>query len=92
MKSAIITPIFKRDKPIYKENYRPISCLPAGSKILERILHKQIASHVKTYLSPYGYRKGYCAKYTIMTLLEKWRLSLDNKAYGGAILKGLKSI
>ena len=25
MKSAIFTPIFKRDEPIFKENYRPIS-------------------------------------------------------------------
>ena len=91
MKSAIITPIFKKNEPIYKENYRTISCLPAGSKIFERILHKQIASYVETYFSPYlcGYRKGYCAQYAIMTLLEKWRISLDNKGYGGAIFMDL---
>ena len=91
MESAIITPIFKRDKPIYKENYRPISCLSAGSKIFERILHKQIASYMETYSNPYlcDYRKGYCAQYAIMTLLEKWRISHDNKAYGGATLMDL---
>ena len=53
--------------------------------------NKQIASHIDKYLSPYlcGYRKGYCAQYAIITLLEKWRITLDNKGYGGAILMDL---
>ena len=44
--------------------------------------------YIETYLSPSicGYRKGYCAQYAIITLLEKWRIALDNKGYGGAIL------
>ena len=60
-------------------------------QIFERILHKQISSHIENYLSSYlcGYRKGYCAQYAILTLLEKWRISLDNKGYGGAILMDL---
>ena len=40
MKLADITSIFKKDESISKENYRPVSCLPAGSKVFERILHK----------------------------------------------------
>ena len=51
MKLADITPIFKRDETILKENYRPISCLPAGSKIFERILQKQMNSYIETILS-----------------------------------------
>ena len=91
MKSADSTPIFKRDEPIYKENYRPISCLSAGSKIFERILHRHIPSYIGTYIRPYlcGYRKGYCAQYAVMTLLEKWRISLDNNGCGGAFLMDL---
>ena len=91
MKLADITPIFKKDEIIRKENYRPISCLPAGSKIFERILQNQINSYIEIYLSPFlcGYRKGYCAQYAVMTLLEKWRISIDKKGYGGAILLDL---
>ena len=87
MKLADITPIFKKDETIRKENYRPISCLPAGSKIFERLLQKQMNSFIEKYLSPFlcGYRKGYCALYAVMTLLEIWRISLDKKGYGGAI-------
>ena len=91
MKRADITPFPNEEKSNDKKNFRPISVLPAGSKIFERILHKQISSHIENYLSSYlcGYRKGYCAQYAILTLLEKWRISLHNKGYGGAILLDL---
>ena len=59
--------------------------------MFERILQKQIAKYIETYLSPFlcGYRKGCCAQYAITSLLEKWRIALDNKGYGGAILMDL---
>ena len=53
MKLADITPIFKKDESFSKENYRPVSCLPAGSKVFEKILHKQISAYIEFYLSPY---------------------------------------
>ena len=91
MKLADITPIFKKDESFSKENYRPVSCLPAGSKVFERILHKQISAYIEFYLSPYlcGYRKGYCAQYAIITILAKWKTALDETGYGGAILMDL---
>ena len=60
MKYADIALIFKTDESIRKENYRPISCLSAGSKNFEKILQKQIATYIETYLGPFicGYRKG----------------------------------
>ena len=90
MKFAGVTLIFKTGESIRKENYRPISCLSDGSKILERI-QNQIATYIETYLCPFlcGYRKGYCAQYAMKTFLEEWRIALDNKEYGGAILMDL---
>ena len=87
MKLADITPVHKKDNVTIKSNYRPISGLPAGSKIFERIIQRQIALYMETFLSPYlcGYRKGYSVQHA----LEKVRLSLDNKGYGGAILMDL---
>ena len=59
--------------------------------MFERILHKQISAYIEFYLSPYlcGYRKGYCAQYAIITMLEKWKTAVDEKGYGGAILMDL---
>ena len=74
-----------------KRNYRPISGLPSGSKIFERIIQGQIGNFVDKLLSPYlcGYRKGYSMQHALITLLEKWRISLDNNGIGGAILMDL---
>ena len=88
---ADITPVPKEEHCTYKERFRPISVLPAGSKVFERILHKQISTYIDTYLSPYlcGYRKDYCAQHAILTLFEKWRVALDNKGFGGTIVMDL---
>ena len=32
-----------------------------------------------------GYRKGYSVQHALITLLEQWRISLDNNGFGGAI-------
>ena len=42
-KLADITPVHKKDDVTIKSNYRPISGLPAGFKIFERIIQRQIA-------------------------------------------------
>ena len=91
MKLADTTPVHKKDAVTIKSNYRPISGLPSGSKIFERIIQRQIAFYMETFLSPYlcGYIKGYSVQHTLIALLEKVCLSLDNKGYGGAILMDL---
>ena len=35
-------------------------------------------------LSPFlcGYKKGYCTQQPLVSLIEKWRTSLDNQVYG----------
>ncbi len=35
-KEALVTPILKKGDPTKKENYRPVSCLSATSKVLEK--------------------------------------------------------
>ena len=36
-----------------------------------------------------GYRKGYNTQYALMALLEKWKQSLDNHGYAGAVIMDL---
>ena len=58
------------------------------AKLIERILYKQISHYIDQYLSKFlcGHRKGYNAQQALITMLEKWRTSLDNKGFSGAIL------
>ena len=91
MKLADITPVHKKDDVTNKSNYRLISGLPSGSKLFERIIQKQIAIYIETCLHPYlcGYRKGYNVQHALIALIEKWRVSLDSKGFGGVILMDL---
>ena len=36
-----------------------------------------------------GYRKGFSTQHTLLSLIEKWKKTLDDKGYGGAILMDL---
>ena len=46
-KRARIVPVFKSGKSSLPENYRPISILPALSKIIERAVHQQISDFLE---------------------------------------------
>ena len=87
LKLADITPVYKKNDPLDKTNYRPVSVLPVVSKIFERIMQKQINDFIISFLSPYlcGYRKGFNNQHASLTLVENWRKSLDNKDFRGPI-------
>ena len=42
LKAADITPVFKKEDPPNKENYRPVSVVPTISTIFERVLFDQL--------------------------------------------------
>ena len=65
-----------------KKNYRPVSVLPTVSNVFERILLRQISNYIDNLLSHYlcGYCKGFNPQHALLTLLEKWRITLDGRA------------
>ena len=85
LKLADVTPIFKKEDPSRAKNYRSVSVLQSVSKLLERILHRQVSSYVDQFLSSFicGYRKG------LFSLIERWKNTLDQNGYSGAILMDL---
>ena len=48
-----ITPTFKKEDSLNKENYLPVSILPHLSKVFESILYKQFDSFMENKFSPY---------------------------------------
>ena len=91
LKLADVSPIFKAKDATVKTNYRPVSVLPTISKIFERIMQKQINGYIDQYLSDFlcGFRKGYSTQHALISLLEKWKQSLDRQGYAGAVLMDL---
>ena len=61
MKIAKVIPLFKKDDPHVLDNYRPISLLPALSKVLEKVVFIQIYDYFDKnglfYKNQYGFRK-----------------------------------
>ena len=70
-KIATIKPLYKSKNKTELKNYRPISLLPVLSKILEKVVHKQIMSFLNKnnllYQGQYGFR---CKRSTNDALLD----------------------
>ena len=51
----------------------------------------QISSYIEKFLSPFlcGYRKGYSTQHALLSMIEKWRISLDKRGYDGGVLMDL---
>ena len=91
LKNTNITPVFKRGYRGSKENYRPVSILPVISKILEKLLCKQITIFIDPLLSKYqcGFRKSFSAQHCLLAMIEKWKNAVDKGKVFGALLTDL---
>ena len=92
-KQAIVTPVPKRKQCTSLTHFRPISVLPVLSKVLERVLHNQIQSHLIKHqlLSPHqsGFRAGYSTQDVLLHVTDKWLRAIDNRKYTGAVFLDL---
>ena len=70
MRAAGVTAIFKKDSPLNKENYRPVSVLQTIYNIFERVLFDQVTRFSNKLLSPLlcGFRKRYSTQYAFGSL------------------------
>ena len=91
LKLADVTPVYKNKSKNSKDNYRPVSILSNISKIYERCLYDQIQVFFDSILSKYqcGFRRGYNAQHCLITLIEKWKKSVDNGGAFGALFTDL---
>ena len=89
-KDAKIIPLPKDKKTSFSgPNSRPISLLPALSKILEKAVFNQIQDYfsVNNLLTKYqhAYRKGHSTCTALMQMSDDWYRDLDNKMLCGAV-------
>ena len=64
------------------KSYRPVALLSCVSKVFERLVHEQLFNFclVNGILpdEQYGFVKGRSAEWQLLSVLEKWHISLDN--------------
>lgn len=82
-KKSIVCPIPKVDNPKELNELRPISVTPAISKIVEKIVHRQLILYLKrkSLLSQTqsGFRNGHSCLTALLKVSEDIRHSLDKK-------------
>ena len=73
-------PVFNKGDKECKNDYRPVGILSNMSKILERIIFRQISSFMESFFSKYqcGFWKGCSAQHCLLLMVEKWRFAVDN--------------
>jgi len=82
MKIAKVIPIHKTADPSILQNYRPISLLPAFSKLIEKIMYSKITSFFNAnclfYKHQYGFRAKHSTVHPIIHLLNHCAESTSN--------------
>ena len=87
LKLADVTPVYKNKSENSKDNYRSVSILSNISKIYERCLYDQIQVFFDSILC--RFRRGYNAQHCLITLIEKWKKSVDNGGAFGTLFTDL---
>ena len=93
-KAARVIPLFKKGKREDMDNYRPISILPAVSKVLERAVHHQLYAYLQRHkiLSPFqcGFRKSHSTEWAAMCFADTIRRNIDQGRLTGAVFIDLR--
>ena len=74
LKTSRTCPVFKSDCPENLTNYRPISCLPALSKVIEKIVFKQLYNYLSInnilYKNQFGFQPGKSTLHPLVHILN----------------------
>ena len=93
-KIAKIIPIFKKGDKSNPDHYRPISLLPCVSKVLERVIQRQLIQFLidNDILSKHqsGFRARHSTTTTLIKVTDDWLMSLDQGMYIGTVFVDLQ--
>jgi hypothetical protein len=86
--------LYKNGQRNIPGNYRPISVLPAISKIMERIMYDQLYNYLTKFEllsdSQSGFRKSHSTATALLDCTNDWYMNLDRKMFNLVVLINLK--
>ena len=79
MKSAEVTPVYKKENNLKRDNYRPVSILTVISKLYETVLNTQMVIHFHALFNELlaAFRKSYSCQTLLITFIEDLKFALD---------------
>jgi Skp family chaperone for outer membrane proteins len=85
LKIAKVIPIHKKEDKQLFSNYRPISVLPAFSKIIERLVYKRIIKFLDLnkilYKYQFGFRKGRSTDLALHAMVDKYYEAIERNEF-----------
>ena len=94
-KEAAVSPILKKGSAELKENYRPVSCLPVASKVLEKIVTEQMTRFLEVHkLLPdnqHGFREKHSTMTALSSMQKEWTENTESKKKTGILLWDLSA-
>ena len=84
---AKIIPIYKTEEKFLFHNFRPISLLPALSKIIEKLVHKKLYEILNK--NQFGFRPNYSTIDAVLKLMQELYKVKDNKLHNISIFLDL---
>ena len=89
---ASVCPPFKNGDPCNAWNYRPISPLPIISKLLEKVVHRQLVKHLQlSFNGPglpaeqFAYRSNHSCEDALALIINNWQVMLDEGSFCGVV-------
>ena len=83
LKIAKVIPVFKADDPTLFSNYRPISILPAFSKLFEKVMYNRLINflnlHNILYSKQFGFRNNHSTALAFVDLINNISSAIDRK-------------
>ena len=93
-KTAKIKPLFKKGNPDDPSNYRPISLLSGFSKIVEKVVEKQLRKYLEDNnlitTSQFGFRQKYETTYAILKITNELYNNNEKDLISLAVFADLK--
>ena len=83
LKQANVSPIFKKDDPLYKENYWSVSTLSSLLKVHKKLLYNRLSEILC------GFPKAQSTQHALFKFLQSWQKELDEKGMVATVLMDL---
>ena len=91
----VVTPVLKKGSSTQLGNYRPVSCLPAASKILEIVICTQLSDYLEENNLLPGNQHGFRPRRSTMTAWQEiqldWAMKSEQKLVTGVLLWDLSA-
>ena len=89
-KQAKVTPLYKNGPRDEINNYRPLSILPTLSKLIEKIVQKNLLAYLNKFnvihRSQSGFRAGHSTETALLYMTENWLKAINDGKIVGTVM------